>query len=266
LRAFGGIADELEAAGYTFEQIDNLKQLLKHYVNLREIIRIASDETLDLKPYEADMRHLIDTYIEAQVPRKISPFDGVGLLDLIVNSGIADAIAERLGSMQGNRESIAETIENNVRSKILQEHLSDPAFFAKMSALLDEIIRLRKERAVEYEEYLARIAEVVRKVSSGKADDTPKELKSAGQLALYSNLKGRVVLKAIRDSEAADIGEVKALEIALLLDAEIKAQRPNGWRGVLAKEQMVKQVMYDVLKDVGEVERLFPIVFAQHEY
>ena len=266
LRAFGGIADELETAGYTFEQIDNLRQLLKHYVNLREIIRMASGETLDLKPYEADMRHLIDTYIEAQVPRKISPFDGVGLLDLIVNSGIADAIAEHLGSMQGNRESIAETIENNVRSKILQEQLADPAFFAKMSALLDEIIRLRKERAIEYEQYLARIAEVVRKVSSGKADDTPKELKSAGQLALYNNLKGRVVIREVRDSEAADIGEVKALEIALLLDAEIKAQRPNAWRGVLAKEQMIKQVMYDVLKDIGEVNRLFPIVSAQREY
>ncbi|EQD69081.1 hypothetical protein B1A_07040, partial [mine drainage metagenome] len=28
------------------------------------IIRMASGETLDLKAYEADMRHLIDTYIE----------------------------------------------------------------------------------------------------------------------------------------------------------------------------------------------------------
>lgn len=266
LRAFGGIADELEAAGYTPEQIDNLKRLQKHYVNLREIIRMASGETLDLKPYEADMRHLIDTYIEAQVPRKISPFDDIGLLDLIVKSGIADAIAQQLGSMQSNRESIAETIENNVRSKILQEQLADPAFFAKMSALLDEIIRLRKERAVEYEEYLARIAEVVRKVNSGRADDTPKELKSAGQLALYNNLKGRVVIKAVREPAASDVGDTKALETALLLDAEIKARRPNGWRGVLAKEQMVKQVMYDVLKDVGEVNRLFPIVSAQQEY
>jgi len=33
------------------------------------------------------MRHLIDTYIEADEPRKISPFDGMGLLDLIVENG-----------------------------------------------------------------------------------------------------------------------------------------------------------------------------------
>ena len=59
---------------------------------MREIIRKASGETLDLKAYEADMRHLIDTYIEADESRKISPFDNISLLDLIVKSGIATAI------------------------------------------------------------------------------------------------------------------------------------------------------------------------------
>ena len=29
---------------------------------------------------------------------------------------------------------------------------------------------------------------------------------------------------------------------------------------------MVKQAMFDVLKDIKEVNRLFPIVFAQKEY
>ncbi len=48
----------------------------------------ASGETIDMKPYEADMRHLIDTYIEADEPRKISPFDGMPLLELLVRSGI----------------------------------------------------------------------------------------------------------------------------------------------------------------------------------
>ena len=211
VRAYANLADELEAAGYTPEQIDNLKSLQKRYLDLREIIRKAAGETLDLKPYEADMRHLIDTYIEAQAPRKISPFDGIGLLDLIVKTGIAGAIAERLGEMKGNRESIAETIENNVRSKILKEQLTDPAFFTKMSALLDEIIRLRKERAVEYEDYLARIADVVKKVSDGRAEDTPVQLKTTGQLALYNNLKDHVVTNAVREPEVPYAGKTRAL-------------------------------------------------------
>ena len=266
VRAYANLADELEAAGYTHEQIEHLKGLQKHYLNLREIIRKAAGETLDLKPYEADMRHLIDTYIEAQAPRKISPFDGVGLLDLIVKTGIADAIAERLGDMKGNRESIAETIENNVRSKILKEQLTDPAYFAKMSALLDEIIRLRKEKAIEYEEYLARIADVAKSVSAGKGPDTPVQLKTAGQLALYNNLKDHVAAGVAQEPFAPYGNQTQALDTALKLDAAIKAHRPNAWRGVVAKEQMVKQAMFEVLKNVQEVNRLFPIVVAQKEY
>lgn len=266
VRAYANLADELEAAGYTPEQIERLKGLQKHYLNLREIIRKAAGETLDLKPYEADMRHLIDTYIEAQAPRKISPFDGIGLLDLIVKTGIADAIAERLGEMKGNRESIAETIENNVRSKILKEQLTDPAYFAKMSALLDEIIRLRKEKAIEYEDYLARIAEVAKSVSVGKTPDTPAQVKTAGQLALFNNLKDHVVNGAAQQPDVPYGDKTRALDTALLLDAAIKSKRPDGWRGIVAKEQMVKQAMFDVLKDIHEVNRLFPIVFAQQEY
>ena len=48
------IADELEAAGYSPGDIIRIKGQLKHYLNLREIIRKASGETLDLKAYEAD--------------------------------------------------------------------------------------------------------------------------------------------------------------------------------------------------------------------
>jgi type I restriction enzyme R subunit len=266
VRAYANLADELEAAGYTPKQIEHLKGLQRHYLNLREIIRKAAGETLDLKPYEADMRHLIDTYIEARAPRKISPFDGIGLLDLIVKTGIADAIAERLGGMKGNKESIAETIENNVRSKILREELTDPAFFAKMSTLLDEIIRLRKERAIEYEDYLARIADIVKRVDAGKADDMPVQLKTAGQLALYNNLKDHVSTHMVQEHEMPYAGRTRALDTALALDAAIRSQRPDGWRGTVAKEQMVKQAMFDVLKDIKEVNRLFPIVLTHKEY
>jgi len=266
VRAYANLADEMDAASYSPEDVERIKRLQKHYIDLREVIRKAAGETLDLKPFEADMRHLIDTYIEAQAPRKISPFDGVGLLDLIVKTGIADAIAAQLGEMKGNAEAIAETIENNVRSKILKEQLTDPAYFAKMSTLLDEIIRLRKERAIEYEEYLARIAKVVTQVVAGRADDTPQALKTPAQLALYNNLKAHVAMDRVQEAPASYASSDAALDRALKLDDAIRARRPDGWRGVVAKEQMVKQLMFEVLKDIEQVHRLFPIVVAQKDY
>ena len=140
---------------------------MQHYLDLRDIIRKASGETLDLKAYEADMRHLIDTYIEADEPRKISPFDSMGLLELIVNTGISNAINSQLGGLKGNKNAIAETIENNVRSKIIKEHLNDPAYYDRMSTLLDEIIAARRSRAISYEDYLKRIAALAKRVEAG---------------------------------------------------------------------------------------------------
>lgn len=254
LRAYGSIADELDVAGYSAAGQSAIKAALEKYVKLREVIRLASGETLDLKPYEPDMRHLIDTYIQASGPRKISDFDNVGLLDLIVKSGIADTIATKLGQMK-DKESVAETIENNVRSKIVKDHLTDPAYFAKMSALLDEIIKKRKEKAIAYEDYLKQMEVLAAKVNSGKADDVPATLNSFAKRALFNNIKG-INGASLEDAEA----------LALELDAAIKSARPDSWRGVLPRENVIKQALYAVLKNTAEVERLFPIIVAQAEY
>jgi type I restriction enzyme R subunit len=214
---------------------------------VREIIRKASGETLDLKAYEADMRHLIDTYIEADASRPISPFDNMSLLDLIVKSGIANAINSQLGGLKGNKDAVAETIENNVRSKIIREHLTDPAFYEKMSALLDEIIAARKAKSIEYEAYLSQIAALAAKVHAGQAEDTPKTLNTPGRRALYNNLN---------QNEA----------LAIEIDEVVKTTRPDGWRGVQAREQVIKAALYGVLQDEAEVERIFLIIKQQPEY
>ncbi len=187
IRAYANIADELELAGYSTDDVSRIKRKMDHYLGIRDIIRRASGEILDLKPYEADMRHLIDTYIEADEPRKISPFDNIGLLELIVKTGIADAIAAQLGGLKGNRTAIAETIENNVRNVIIRDRLTDPAFYEKMSTLLDEIIAARKAKAIEYEEYLKRMGELTKSVAKGHSDDTPTQLDTPGKRALYNN-------------------------------------------------------------------------------
>ncbi len=266
LRAYADVSDEMAAAGYSGEQAMRIQSQVKSYVDLRDIIRRASGETLDLKPYEADMRHLIDTYIEASEPRKISPFEGLSLLDLIVRSGIADTVVTELGGLKGDREAIAEVIENNVRSKIIKDALTDPAYFAKMSAVLDELIRLRKLKALEYEEYLARIADLAARVVAGHSDDAPAALTTPGRRALFNAIKALPLGNAANDPGATYGGDDASVRIALRLDEVVKQRRPDGWRDVYTKEQVVKQALYEVLRDVDAVELVFPIIKAQREY
>lgn len=267
IRAYANIADELEAAGYTTTRIAAIKKTMEDYLALREIIRKASGETLDLKAYEADMRHLIDTYINADEPRKISPFDNMPLLDLIVKTGIADAIASQLGGLKGNKESIAETIENNVRSKIIKEHLNDPAFFEKMSALLDEIIAARKEKAIEYEEYLNQIAALVKQVETGQGGKMPKQLDTRGKQAIFNNLNRTFRIADIQEDRVS-YGEPTDpwMVLALAIDKKVKSVRPDQWRGHLPSENIIKQAMFNILMDEDEVERIFQIIKQQPEY
>jgi type I restriction enzyme R subunit len=269
VRAYANIADELEPAGYSPADCARLKQRLKTSLDLREIIRKASGETLDLKAYEADMRHLIDTYIDASEPRKISPFDNMGLLELIVKAGMDMAIGSLPGALKKDKNAVAETIENNVRSKIIKEHLNDPNFYAKMSALLDEIIRFRKERAEDYEAYLQKIADLAKLVNAGHADDTPDQLKASPALrALYSNLKEVVpAAPQIASPPAAYMvtGD-PVLDLALNIDATVRRTRPDDWRGIQTRENVIKQALLPLLGNEAEVERIFLIMKQHSEY
>lgn len=247
IRAYANIADEMDEAGYSKAEQEEVKKKIDYYLKLREEIRLASGEMLDLKAYEADMRHLIDTYIQAEDPRLISPFGELSLIELIVDSGIADAINRMPAGLKGNKQAVAETIENNVRQKIIKDHLIDPAFFEEMSELLNAVIRERKESALSYEEYLKKIADLAAKVMAGKTDATPESIKTQAQRALYNNLG-------------------KNEQLALTIHDKILQVKPDGWRGNEPRENMIKAGLYEILQDFEEVERIFSIVRQQSEY
>ena len=208
---------------------------------------MASGEKLDMKAYEADMRHLIDTYIQAEDSRRINPFGQQSLMEIMLSSGMVEAIKSLPEGIRSNKEAVAETIENNVRVKIMKDHLIDPAYFDEMSKLLNEIGRERKTNALNYEEYLKNIAILVKRVANVTREDLPSEIKTNAQRALYNNL-----------------GKNKAL--ALQVDLAVHASIRADWRGNIPSENLIKKEIFSVLQDEAEVERVFQIIKQQHEY
>ena len=247
IRAYANISADLEEVGYNEKEINRIEKRLDFYLKLREEIRIHSGETLDLKAYEADMRHLIDNYIQAEESVVVSPFGDIPLLDLIVNSGISDAIGTLPQGIKSNQQAVAETIENNVRQKIIRDHLIDPAFFEEMSTLLTAIIHERKNQALSYSDYLTKIAELAKKVNEGKKDNVPEILTTQSQRALYNNLSNDVSL-------------------AMACDEAVRYSKQDNFRGDLVKERNIKKALYNVLNDEVEVERIFQIIVNQKEY
>ena len=164
---------------------------------------------------------------------------------MIVKSGVADAINERLAKSAKSKEGISETIENNIRSVLLKGQLNDPVFFEKMSNLLEQIIQQRKSQALDYEAYLARIAELAKRVQDGGGEELPPSINTSELRVLYNNL-----------------GE----EMAVALHEHLLVNVPDGWRGVGPREQRVKQAIFAIVEDEAEVERLFAIIEQQAGY
>jgi type I restriction enzyme R subunit len=247
VRAYGNIAGEMIEAGYTEKEAEDIEKEVEEYLRVREIVKIASGEKLDLKTYEADMQSLIDKYISAKDAVTVSQFGDMTLLDIIVNHSIIDAVNTMPKRMRTNQGAIAETLSNNVRAKIIKDQLIDPKFYKQMSIVLDVIVKERKEGAIKYEEYLEKIKDLIEKINQGTIVKTPDAINTGALKALYNNL---------------DNNEQLAIEI----DAAIKDSKKADWRGNLPAENLIKKAIFDIVDDVDQVNSLFEIIKEQKDY
>jgi len=246
VRAYAAIANEMEQAGYTLPEVDKIVSEVKHYENVRAEVKLASGDYIDLKAYEPAMRHLIDTYISAEESKVISAFDDMSLVELIVERG-EKALDKLPDNIRKNRQAVAETIENNLRKVIHDERPINPKYYENMSQLLDELILQRRQEAIEYEKYLAKIVELTRQITRPNETRYPKSLDTRAKRALYDNL---------------DHNE----ELAQVLDYEVIYTRKDDWRGNRIKEKEVLYAIKKHIKDEEKLKKIFEIIKNQPEY
>lgn len=246
LRSYANIANDMEEAGYSAAEIGTIKAEVAHFESVRNEVKLSSGDYIDLKMYEPAMRHLIDTYIRAEVSEKISAFDDFSLIQLIVERG-ADAVDELPKGIRENKTAVAETIENNVRKLIIDETPVNPKYYDKMSELLDALIEQRKQEAIAYEEYLAKIIELTKKAENPGTDTYPAALNSPAKRALYDNLD-------------------KDEELAIAIDTEIRQVKKDDFRGNKIKEREVRNAIREHINDEAMVDFVFDLVVSQHEY
>jgi type I restriction enzyme R subunit len=251
IRTYTTIADNLAGAGFSVAEAQNVCTRVTYFTKLRDTIKNAAGEKIDQKAYEADMRELIDNFIEASAPTRAADFEGMGLLEILELTGALDAVNSLPAAIQASDAAVAETIVNNVRAKIVERHLTDPAYYGKMSTLLAEIIASLRSEQVAYKEFMKEIVALATRVTAGSDAATPPVLKTKGVVALYNNLTG---------------SEDECVALALDLDAAVRGARQADWRGNKAKSNLVKRALDNVVHDEDEVERIFAILVQQSEY
>ncbi len=252
VRAYAAISNYLNEAGYPDADKEAINEEVKFYSETRSAIKKHSGEELDIKPFEADMRHLINTYIKADPADPLGEMDRYSLVELIIQTGIHDAIAKKLNERgMLSRNSIAEGIINNVRQTIIRDQLTDPRFYEEMSKLLDDLIIQKREETKDYEEFLKKAEELVQKIVKGhNTANAPIQLQGNPEaVIIYKNLPN-ILSSAKDDSETFEPQETLTnwlIQLALEIDRIMREHAPAGWRGDDIREKQVLNALFPVM-------------------
>ena len=272
VRAFAAIAQNLAEAGYPDVEATALRKEVEFYSEIRSAIKRNAGEELDIKPYEADMRHLINTYIQADPAADLGALGEMSLIELIVETGIHDAIARRLNEKgKLSRNAIAEGIINNVRKTIIREQLTDPRFYEQMSTLLDDLIRRDREDAAAYEAFLREAEALVKRLAAGQPEaGIPAALHGNREATIIYNNLPQILAAGRPASLAAEPGEDEEewrISLALEIDRTMRERAPAGWKGDQAREAQVLNALFPLLDRNREAtQALFELLKQQPGY
>src|SRR6202007_2166197 len=129
--------------------------------------------------------------IQADPADDLGNLNSLSLTELIIETGIHDAIARKLNEKgKLSKNAVAEGIINNVRKTIIRDRLTDPRFYEQMSKLLDDLIRQSRADTASYEEFLRKAEALVKRLAGRQPDGgVPAVLHGRHEAAvLYNNL------------------------------------------------------------------------------
>lgn len=249
-----------QAYGYAEDDVNHLRSEISSYNKLKEMIKLASCDYIDLKPYEVDMRYILDTYIRAEDTQVVSELGNMSIVELLLQ-GKTTTPVDLVRDLPGNDEAKAETIDNNLQHEIVKKMSSNSVYYGKLSEMLKKIIMQRKIEAMSYEEYLRHVVELAEAILHPETSGIyPYEVKdSAARRALY-------------DFFEQNVG------ITIDVDTAIRTAIRPGWKSsdssANAKKQNIKLAIYNKLllhsysedRAVEETNNIFDIAQRQEEY
>ena len=247
-RAFANLANDMTEAGFSPADVERIKREIAHYSDVRAEVKLAAGEDVDFKAYEADMRFLLDTYIKAGASKVVSDFEDAGLIDLIVKLG-RSAIDKLPPGIKKSRDAVAETIVNNMRKVIIDEHALNPKFYDRMSELLDALLEERRKQALEYEEYLAKILDAAQQLGSKDTGKTyPSWVNNNAQRALVDTV----------DDDA---------DLAFSIDSAVRNSKQHGWKDHPLKQKQVKRaITRQFPSGDARIESVFELIRGHDDY
>ncbi|MCH4605215.1 type I restriction endonuclease subunit R [Helicobacter pylori] len=238
--------NNLEKPVYSKEEMHKIKQEAEFYRHLQKAVGLSSGDSVDLKSYSEEMRRILDAYIKATDSKTLIQIEDQGLCEVLAQMDIND-FNKALSQVFKNESSMAESIANNTKKRIIEKEASDPKYYEKLSSLLNDLILQFREKKLTYLEYLQQIQNLAKKVINKEDRNYLKKINTNALKTLYDNL---------------DENEALALEI----DACIRGNKKDGWVGHHQKEKNLKIALKKIIDDEGLLENVFNLAKHIEEY
>ena len=246
LNCYANLANSLEDMGYSEAERKEYAECAKKYDALKREIELRSNDHIDMRRYEPDMRQVLDLYVKAEDSEVIAKLDDTSFLDIVAaqNEEQLNDLPDELKDEYGRAS--AETVEANLREVIRKDSPFNPAYYGKLSIILQELIDKRKKEMLDYEEYMKELIELVKKAKGKSANSYPESIKTPGMRALYDNL-GQNEYLAIRAHEI------------------IKENAIVGFRESLMKRKKIIRALAKLLGDEMAL-KIYDIIKLHDEY
>lgn len=241
LNCYANLANSLEDMGYSEAERKEYAECAKKYDALKREIELRSNDHIDMRRYEPDMRQVLDLYVKAEDSEVIAKLDDTSFLDIVAaqNEEQLNDLPDELKDEYGRAS--AETVEANLREVIRKDSPFNPAYYGKLSIILQELIDKRKKEMLDYEEYMKELIELVKKARGKSANSYPESIKTPGMRALYDNL-GQNEYLAIRAHEV-----IRENAIVGFRDNRLKQRKLIKALAKLLGDEMAQKI-YDIIK------------------
>lgn len=241
LNCYANLANSLEDMGYNEAERKEYAECAKKYDALKREIELRSNDHIDMRRYEPDMRQVLDLYVKAEDSEVIAKLDDTSFLDIVAaqNEEQLNDLPDELKDEYGRAS--AETVEANLREVIRKDSPFNPAYYGKLSIILQELIDKRKKEMLDYEEYMKELIELVKKARGKSANSYPESIKPPGMRALYDNL-GQNEYLAIRAHAV-----IKENALVGFRDNRLKQRKLIKALAKLLGDEMAQKI-YDIIK------------------
>lgn len=241
LNCYANLANSLEDMGYSEAERKEYAECAKKYDALKREIELRSNDHIDMRRYEPDMRQVLDLYVKAEDSEVIAKLDDTSFLDIVAaqNEEQLNDLPDELKDEYGRAS--AETVEANLREVIRKDSPFNPAYYGKLSIILQELIDKRKKEMLDYEEYMKELIELVKKARGKSANSYPESIKTPGMRALYDNL-GQDEDLAVRTHEV-----IKENALVGFRDNRLKQRKLIRALAKLLGDEIAQKI-YDIIK------------------